>query len=80
MSVRIVGFIKIERGTCDRITAALMTLAQVIKVDSTAGEYDLIVELAGQTPSELSQALMAIDQVPGVLDMRSHFVMASWEK
>lgn len=80
MDVRIISFVKIEPGHSERIAAAMTALPEVVKVYSTAGEFDLIVELAAASPHQLAKAISAMDEIPGVLDVRSHFVMTHWEK
>jgi len=81
MPVRIASFLKVESGATARAVAALRALPEAVRVLSITGEYDIIVEFEAPTPEDLNEVLVKrVEAIPGILELRSHFVTAEWEK
>jgi DNA-binding Lrp family transcriptional regulator len=81
MPVRIASFVKVENGATAAVIAALRALPEVVRILSITGEYDIVVEFEAETPEGLCDVLVKrVEAIPGILEFRSHFVTAEWEK
>ena len=79
--VKIVSFLKLEQGHLKEIIAAIREIPEVIKVITTTGEYDLLVEFEVVNEEHLFDIFTKkIDILPGLKDINSHYILAMWEK
>jgi len=79
--VKIVSFLQLEQGHLKEIIAAIKEIPEVIKVITTAGEYDLLVEFEVANEEHLYEIFTKkVDTLPGLKDINSHYILAMWEK
>lgn len=69
--------IGIEGRGADRIMARLTAMAQVTAVHSTNGRWDLIVDLAAGSLSELDDVLRRIRDLDGVMTSETNLILST---
>ena len=67
----------IEGRGADRIMARLTAMAQVTAVHSTNGRWDLIVDLAAGSLSELDDVLRRIRDLDGVMTSETNLILST---
>ena len=75
--VRGLMLIGIEGRGADRIMARLTAMAQVTAVHSTNGRWDLIVDLAAGSLSELDDVLRRIRDLDGVMTSETNLILST---
>jgi len=66
---------EVERGCLDRVAQALLAIAGVREVYSTAGSYDMVVLLRVESPDRLNEVVNAeMARVPHIV--RTHTLTA----
>jgi DNA-binding Lrp family transcriptional regulator len=79
--VKLISFFKVQLGYLKSIIESLKNISEVIKVQTVNGEYDLLVEVEVEQPSELYDFFtQKIDVLEGLKDTNSHLILATWEK
>lgn len=75
--VRGLMLIGIEGRGADRIMTRLTAMAQVTAVHSTNGRWDLIVDLAAGSLSELDDVLRRIRDLDGVMTSETNLILST---
>ena len=75
--VRALMMVGIEGRGAERIMARLTGFPQAVAVHSTAGRWDLVVELGAQTLAELDETIFRIREVEGVMTSETNLLMST---
>ncbi|GII81057.1 AsnC family transcriptional regulator [Sphaerisporangium rufum] len=67
--------LNLSQGVLDAVTDGLAEIAEVIEVDSIAGDSDLLCQVVSTGPENLEEVIQRILTVPGVLRSRTEPVL-----
>ena len=77
MPVRGLTLIEVEGRAADRVVDALAGFTEVSAIHTTNGKWDLIVELAAQSLTELDAVLRRIRMIPGITASETNLLLAT---
>jgi len=75
--VRAMTMLVVDSKEIERVVAALVELADVRAVHSTSGRWDLVVDLATDTPARLDATLSRLRAIPGVTATETSLLLAT---
>jgi anthranilate phosphoribosyltransferase len=81
MVIRAIALCKLEMSVSKKVIEELRNIAQIKKIMSLTGDYDVLAEIEVDTPEELYEIFSEkIDMIQGITASNTHVIMKAWEK
>ncbi|WP_457557414.1 Lrp/AsnC ligand binding domain-containing protein [Candidatus Harpocratesius sp.] len=80
MEIQVVSFLKIENQRKREFLVALKDIPEIQKMQVISGYFDILIEIGVQISEELVRIFELIEQIPGLKEIHSHFVLEVWQK
>lgn len=80
MGIKITSFIKIEFGKSEKFNQELKQISEVVKILSISGDFDLLIHIMVERSEDLVEIIEKIEKISGIKEIKSHYVLAEWEK
>ncbi|GAA4528246.1 Lrp/AsnC family transcriptional regulator [Chelativorans composti] len=77
MPVRGITLIEVEGRMSDQVVEALSGFTEVGAIHSTNGKWDLIIEIAVESLTELDSVLREIRMIPGIISSETNLLLAT---
>ncbi|WP_245794322.1 Lrp/AsnC family transcriptional regulator [Vannielia litorea] len=75
-AVRAITLIELQGSMSRKVIRALSNIAEVWRIHSTNGAWDLVVEVRTETLPDFDRVLREIREVPGVLNSQSSILLS----
>lgn len=74
--VRAITLIELQGSMSRRVVRTLSKIAEVTRIHTTNGAWDLVVEISAETLADFDRVLREIREAPGVLNSQSSILLA----
>lgn len=77
--IRAITMIELRGGASDAVIAALRQIPEAVRVHTTNGRWDLVVEIHTETLGEFDRALRELRAIKGVANSESNLLLAAYK-
>ncbi|MCY1399175.1 DNA-binding transcriptional activator DecR [compost metagenome] len=77
--IRAITMIELRGGASDAVIAALRQIPEAVRVHTTNGRWDLVVEIHTETLGEFDRVLRELRALKGVANSESNLLLAAYK-
>lgn len=77
--IRAITMIELRGGASDAVIAALRQIPEAVRVHTTNGRWDLVVEIHTETLGEFDRVLRELRAIKGVANSESNLLLAAYK-
>lgn len=77
--IRAITMIELRGGASDVVIAALRQIPEAVRVHTTNGRWDLVVEIHTETLGEFDRVLRELRAIKGVANSESNLLLAAYK-